>query len=253
MKALPDGNAPFAAFRRRREGSPGRLANSMVGIWSVSAHQWTSELEAAGKPGLRGFPENQPNVEDAIQRAVDAPENDQTGGCLKACRRKRLHVALRRSGTAASSVMSIGNAANQRASARWRTAEPANIGLKARLEGNTESKAFRRGRQRGPRRSLPPVKLRSDASVASRTTADPTVVGGPHERVNPIQGASARRRPTLTAPPSGDSRTSELRQRGEPDTGRWTVQEPSSKRSPDPKCLGTDEKATSKSCSVGDS
>jgi hypothetical protein len=104
-----------------------------------------------------------------------------------------------------------------------------------------------------PRLSLPLVKSRSKASLALRTTAEPIVVGGPHGRENPTQGASVpRRRRSPTAPPCGASRTSMLQHRGKPDAARWTVQEPSSKRMPALKCLGTDELAASESCSVGD-
>jgi hypothetical protein len=55
------------------------------------------------------------------------------------------------------------------------------------------------------------------------------------------------------SPPNGDSQTEVPRHRGKPDAARWTVRKPSSKRMPARKCFGTDEKAASESCSVGDS
>ena len=125
-------------------------------------------------------------------------------GGWKARRRKRLPVALRRGGMAASTVLSIGKAANRCVSAQRRKAEPAGIGLKARPDENTESEAFRRGRQRGLGWSLPLVKSASNASSALRTTAKPIVVEGPYGRVNPIQSASVpRRRRPPTPPPTG--------------------------------------------------
>jgi hypothetical protein len=72
-------------------------------------------------------------------------------------------------------VSSIGEAANRSASAQRRTADLVGISPTARLDGNTELAAFRRGRQRGPGRSIPPVKLRSKTSSALRTTVEPIV------------------------------------------------------------------------------
>jgi hypothetical protein len=246
---MPDLRRFGAAEEAASEG----FADGTVGIWSVSAPRRKSEPEAAGKPGLKGFPDDRPTVDDANHRASDVAETNQPEGGTKARRRKRQTVVLRHGGTAASTVLSTGEVVNRCVSAQRQTAELAGIGPKARPDGNTESEAFRRRRQRGPGRSLPLAKSRSNASSALRTTAKPVVVSGPDGRANPIRSTSVpRRRRPPTPPLNGDSRTEVPRHRSKPDAVRWTVREPSPKRMPAPKCLGTDEKASSESCSVGD-
>lgn len=81
-------------------------------------------------------PKTRPNARSMWRKTTD-PE-----GGSKARRRKRLPVAPRRGGTAASTVLSIGHVANQRVSAQRRTAEPAGIGPKARPDGPPNQKRF---------------------------------------------------------------------------------------------------------------
>jgi hypothetical protein len=118
---------------------------------------------------------------------------------------------------AASTVLSIGNAANRCVSAQRRTAELAGIGPKARPDDNTESEAFRRGRQRGLGRSVPLVKSASNASSALRTTAKPTVAEGPLRKGEPApKHLGAAEKATPDAPrQTVDPRTEVLRHRGE--------------------------------------
>jgi hypothetical protein len=154
-------------------------------------------------------------------------------------------------------VSSIGEAANRSASAQRRTADLVGISPTARLDGNTELAAFRRGRQRGPGRSIPPVKLRSKTSSALRTTVEPIVGWRTGRKGEPApKRFGAAEKATLD----------DLAERRRADRGvsaprrarRCEVD--AARRSPNAQLeenarsevFRTDEKAASESCSVGD-
>lgn len=173
-----------------------------------------------------------------------------------ACRRKCSTVAPRCGGTAASTVSPVGEAANRSVSAQRRTAEPVGIGPTARLEGKTESTAFRRGRRRGPGRPLSPAKLRYISGVADHSGTDRWLEDWTKGRT--CSGAFRRRgkgdpgRPRQTAKP----RTEVFRHRGEQlncevGAAKWSpkAQLEENARS---EVFCTDEQAASESCSVGD-
>lgn len=130
LKARPDGDARPTTPRRSGQGGPGWFDQWQRAIWSVSARQRTSEPEVAGEYGLKG------NSTEVLRRLGRAPQTTgrppttrtnalwmrrktaEPEGGWKARSRKRLTVAPRRNGMAASAALSIGEVANRCASAQ---------------------------------------------------------------------------------------------------------------------------------------
>lgn len=200
------------------------------------------EPEAACEPGLKGFPDDQPTVDDATHRAFDVAENDGTGGWQEGSPPKTLDrcTSVHREGCFDGGVdrrnrepKRFGAEAN--GGIGWHARQPDRMGTPSHPRFGVGDDVAPAGHSH--RRSCTPMHLWRCGRRQNRSE-----VGGLAERANLAQGVSAPRNggPQSTSPNGDVANRGVSAPRG---ARRWEVDaarrspKPSSTRKPALKCL----------------